>query len=56
MPNLIDYFEIICPKSAEVGFYKQAGDKVRANPKSRCETTGDCVDLVKLGSYAYLNV
>lgn len=41
--------------AAEVGFYKQAGDKVRANPKSRCKTTGDCVDLVKLGSYAYLN-
>ncbi|KAK4012749.1 hypothetical protein OUZ56_024985 [Daphnia magna] len=41
--------------AAEVGFYKQAGDKVSANPKSRCETTGDCVNLVKLGSYAYLH-
>ncbi|KAI9561655.1 hypothetical protein GHT06_012615 [Daphnia sinensis] len=41
--------------AAEVGFYKQAGDKIRANPESRCETTKQCVKLVKSGSYAYLN-
>ncbi|KZS11915.1 Uncharacterized protein APZ42_023281 [Daphnia magna] len=41
--------------AAEVGFYKQAGDKLRSNPISRCDTTVECMNHVKSGSYAYLH-
>jgi hypothetical protein len=36
--------------------YKNLGDRLRANPKSRCETTQECINLVKYESYAYLHV
>ncbi|XP_045035572.1 uncharacterized protein LOC116932595 isoform X2 [Daphnia magna] len=41
--------------AAEVGFYKQVGDKLRSNPISRCDTTVECMNHVKSGSYAYLH-
>ncbi|XP_046453995.1 glutamate receptor ionotropic, delta-2-like isoform X2 [Daphnia pulex] len=41
--------------SAQDGMYKNLGDRLRANPKSRCETTQECINLVKFESYAYLH-
>jgi ionotropic glutamate receptor len=43
-------------KTAKQGLYKQLGDKLRTQSKSNCTTRQECIDLVKLGSYAYLNV
>ncbi|KZS11624.1 Uncharacterized protein APZ42_023549 [Daphnia magna] len=40
---------------ATVGLYKQLGDKLRSNKNSRCVTFQGCIDLVKSGSYTYLN-
>ncbi|EFX61600.1 hypothetical protein DAPPUDRAFT_338781, partial [Daphnia pulex] len=41
--------------SAKIGLYKQLGDKLRSQSKSNCATRQECIDLVKSGSYAYLN-
>ncbi|XP_046453785.1 uncharacterized protein LOC124201668 [Daphnia pulex] len=42
--------------TAKIGLYKQLGDKLRSQSKSNCATRQECIDLVKSGSYAYLNV
>nr|CAH0111143.1 unnamed protein product [Daphnia galeata] len=40
--------------AAKDGVYKQLGDKMRSNSKSRCAKRQECVDLVKSGPYVYL--
>ncbi|KAI9559876.1 hypothetical protein GHT06_013883 [Daphnia sinensis] len=41
--------------AAKDGLYKQLGDKLRSNPKSRCVKKQECTELVKSGSYAYFH-
>jgi hypothetical protein len=45
-------------QTAESGFYKTMGDKLRAHSKSRCNSTRQCVELVKSlpAQYVYLDV
>ena len=43
-------------QSAESGFLKGLGDKLRADPESLCNVTSQCVDLVKQGKAVYTNV
>ncbi|XP_046657357.1 uncharacterized protein LOC124350615 isoform X2 [Daphnia pulicaria] len=40
--------------AANDGLFKQLGDKLRTQPLSYCTKRQDCIDLVKSGSYAYL--
>ncbi|KAI9559875.1 hypothetical protein GHT06_013882 [Daphnia sinensis] len=40
--------------SAKDGVYKQLGDKLRSDPKSRCATHRDCINLVKSEKYTYI--
>ncbi|KAI9553612.1 hypothetical protein GHT06_021534 [Daphnia sinensis] len=39
--------------AADTGFLKFLGDRLREYPKSRCNSTKHCVDLVKSGSHVY---
>ena len=43
--GLINFLKFM--QTAKTGLYKALGDKLRAYPKSRCNATQDCVDLVK---------
>lgn len=43
-------------QAAADGLYKQLGDKMRSQSKSRCVSFTECIELVKSGSYTYLNV
>ena len=43
-------------QAAVDGLYKQLGDKMRSQSKSRCASFHECIELVKSGSYTYLNV
>jgi hypothetical protein len=43
-------------QAANDGLFKQLGDKLRTQPLSYCTKRQDCIDLVKSGSYAYLQV
>ena len=50
------FFLVQLFQTAKQGLFKQLGDKLRAQSKSNCATRQECIDLVKLGNYAYLNV
>lgn len=43
-------------QTAESGFLKFLGDKLRSYSQSRCITTKDCIELVKTGSHVYTSV
>lgn len=43
-------------QTAKDGIIKKLGDKLRSRPISRCPTPKDCVELIKSGPYAYMNV
>jgi len=43
-------------QTSETGFFKELGDKLREYPKSRCNTSKDCSDLVKKGLHVYFSV
>nr|CAH0108341.1 unnamed protein product [Daphnia galeata] len=45
----------IVVSAAVDGLYKQLGDKMRSQSKSSCATFHECIELVKSGSYTYLN-
>lgn len=43
-------------QSAQSGFLKVLGDKLREFPQSRCNKSQECVDLVKKGTTVYISV
>jgi len=43
-------------QSAESGFYKDLGDRLRADPESRCVKTKECVEMTKAGNTVYASV
>jgi ionotropic glutamate receptor len=53
-----EYYNVIhdTNQAANDGLFKQLGDKLRTQPLSYCTKRQDCIDLVKSGSYAYLQV
>ena len=43
-------------QSADSGFLKILGDKLREYPKSRCNSSTQCIQMVKSGSHVYTSV
>lgn len=43
-------------QSAESGFLKELGDKLKAHEEDRCNTTKECINLVKSGNHVYTSV